>query len=115
MRNNAFTHSYSGMPVGVLMQLFFKELRYRVWVFISTLVLHSHLFTAGTDLSYLSWKVHQLIPQYASCAVFSLQISFATFLAMNAQLLTDYILALVETQALWPMNGNECGLLSPHR
>lgn len=113
MRNNSFTPSYIRMPVDVLMKLFLKELHYWIWVFIFTLILH--LFIAGTELSWLSWKVHQLIAKYASCAIFSLPISLATFHAMNAQLLTDYILGLVKTQALWPMKGNECGLLSPHR
>lgn len=117
MGNNGFTPSSSGVPVGALMELFLKELHYRVWIFVFSLILYCLKFSLQALISKLSQKVHQLIVEYwyACSIVISLTISLATFLALNAQLLMDCIPRLVKTWAVWPMNDNECGLLSPHR
>lgn len=80
-----------------------------VYVFIVTLVFKVLIATmGGLCLSQRFIRQWQepcgLLPSSLTC-----------YLSCYAQLLTDYIPRLVTTQAIWPMNGNECGLFSSHR
>lgn len=98
--------------MGVLMKLFLKELRCRVWIFIFTLGLHCLNFSLQALLSLNFRKRSTTIGQFCCLLSSNLPCYFSCYELSTADRLLP---RLVKTQAIWPMNGNECGLLSPHR
>lgn len=100
--------------MGVLMNSIFESCTKNLDIYFYLGLTVAQLLITDTDLSSFSEGPSAENTAWQFCCLLSWHLS-CYFLAMDAQLLTDYIPRLVKTQAIWPMNGNECGRLSPRR